>query len=198
MNKLVIADPELCIGCRTCEIACVLAHAAPGAINTLSAATFKPRLTVVRTATVTTAVQCRQCEDAPCVAVCPSGALVFSDRSIQVMQARCIGCRSCVMACSFGVIELAPGEAAYPERAVVAGKRAEVVKCDLCAQRTEGPACMEVCPMAAISLMDAEALAKTMRRRREQAASALEFARHDAVSAAIASARVQRNPSEEN
>lgn len=172
MNKLVIADPGTCIGCRTCEIACVLAHAAPGALATLSPASFNPRLTVVKTAKVTTAIQCRQCEDAPCVAVCPSGALVYSDQFVQVIQSKCIGCKSCVMACRFGVIELLPHETTLPQSFFSSGKRVEVVKCDLCAHRASGPACIEVCPTKAISLVDAIVLADAARQRREHAAMA--------------------------
>ena len=76
MNKMVIADPGKCIGCRTCEVACALAHSAPDALAKLSPASFIPRLKVVKTAKVSTPVQCRQCDDAPCAAVCPTGTLV--------------------------------------------------------------------------------------------------------------------------
>jgi len=164
VNKLVIADPGKCIGCRTCEIACVLAHSAADAMVTMSPASFNPRLMVVKTTTVSTPVQCRQCDDAPCAAVCPTGTLVLRNHTVEVVPSRCIGCKSCMLACRFGVIEVLPCEANS------SGTRVEAVKCDLCAHRAKGPACAEVCPTKAISVIDAGVLAEASRKRREHAA----------------------------
>jgi electron transport protein HydN len=170
MNKLVIADPAKCIGCRTCEVACVLAHSGSNALAKLAPAYFIPRLKVVKTARVSTPVQCRQCEDAPCAKVCPTGTLVQSHDSIQVIQTRCIGCKSCVMACPYGAMEVVT---ALQERRVPTGTTAaEAFKCDLCVHRATGPACIEVCPTKAIYCIDAAALADRARKRREQAALA--------------------------
>ncbi len=178
MNNLVIADPERCIGCRTCEVACVLAHLSGGTLERLSAARFVPRLKVVRVSKVTAPVQCRQCDDAPCAKVCPTGAFVYSHNSVQVNQSRCIGCKSCMMACLYGAIEivLRPETAEAPSShlpATVGAERVQAFKCDLCLGRSEGPACLKVCPTKAISLVDSNALAERARRRREQAAVAL-------------------------
>jgi electron transport protein HydN len=173
MNKLVIADPGKCIGCRTCEVACVLDHSAPDALSKLSPAFFIPRLKVVKTSKVSTPVQCRQCEDAPCAKVCPTGALVNSHNSVQVIQTRCIGCKSCVMACPYGAMEVVTHELTYPERRLPPGVLpVEAFKCDLCIHRAKGPVCMEVCPTKAIYSIDAKVLADNTRKRREQAAVA--------------------------
>ncbi len=173
MNKLVIADPVKCIGCRTCEVACVLAHSAPDALRKLAAAHFIPRLKLVKTSKVSTPVQCRQCEDAPCAKVCPTGALVHDHDSIQVIQTRCIGCKSCVMACPYGAMEIVTREAVLTERQLPAGSHAvEAYKCDLCIHRPQGPSCIEVCPTKSIYTIDAKVLADNIRKRREQAAVA--------------------------
>ena len=172
MNKMVIADPGKCIGCRTCEIACVLAHAATDAMVKMSPASFNPRLMVVKTATVSTPVQCRQCEDAPCAAVCPTGTLVLRNNTVEVIPSRCIGCKSCMIACRFGVIEVLPCEATLSDRPLVSGTHVEAVKCDLCAHRANGPACVEVCPTKAISVIDAALFAQAGRKRREHTAMA--------------------------
>jgi electron transport protein HydN len=173
MNKLVIADPGKCIGCRTCEVACVLTHSAPDALLKLSPAFFIPRLKLVKTSKVSTPVQCRQCEDAPCAKVCPTGALVNSHNSIQVNQARCIGCKNCVMACPFGAMEVVTHETITPDRRPPAGTLpVEAFKCDLCIHRTQGPICLEVCPTKAIYSIDSKALEERTRKRREQAAVA--------------------------
>jgi len=172
MNKLVIADPGRCIGCRTCEVACVMAHSAPGTLAQMSAAHFMPRLKVVKTTRVSTPVQCRQCEDAPCAAVCPTKALVQENNAVQVVQTRCIGCKSCMIACRYGAIEIVPCELTYTERPAGGSTHVEAYKCDLCGERAEGPACLQMCPTKAIYLIDAAVLAEATRKRREQAAVA--------------------------
>ncbi len=170
MNKLVIADPNKCIGCRTCEIACVLAHAGSDAMVKMSPASFNPRLMVVKTTMVSTPVQCRQCEDAPCAVVCPTGTLVLRNNSVEVVPSRCIGCKSCMIACRFGVIEVLPCDALLSDRPIISGTHVEAVKCDLCAHRPEGPACVGVCPTKAISVIDGIVLAEASRKRREHTA----------------------------
>ena len=170
MNKLVIADPGKCIGCRTCEVACVLAHSASDALLKLSPASFIPRLKVIKTAKVSTPVQCRQCDDAPCAVVCPTGTLVLQNGTVQTIPSRCIGCKSCMIACRFGAIEILPIELTLSERPLSGGTHVEAVKCDLCEHRESGPACIEKCPTKAISVIDAGVLAEALHRRREHAA----------------------------
>jgi electron transport protein HydN len=170
MNKLVIADPGKCIGCRTCEISCVLAHSTPDALNYLAPAYFIPRLKVVKTSRVSTPVQCRQCEDAPCAKVCPTGALIHSHESVQVIQTKCIGCKSCVMACPYGAMEVVTHE--MMERRTNASTHVEAFKCDMCIHRPQGPSCIEVCLTKAIYIIDANVLTESIRKRREQAAVA--------------------------
>lgn len=165
-----MADPGKCIGCRTCEIACVLAHSAVDAMVKMSPASFNPRLTVVKTTRVSTPVQCRQCEDAPCAAACPTGTLVLRNNSVEVIPSRCIGCKSCMIACPFGVIEVLPCEATLADRPLSSRTHMEAVKCDLCAHRANGPACVEVCPTKAISVIDGVVFSGAARKRREHAA----------------------------
>lgn len=112
MNRFVIAEPDKCIGCRTCEVACVLAHPT-GAENDLTPENFRPRLRLVKGLKLTAPVQCRQCENAPCVNVCPTNALVYSADTVQLIKERCIGCQTCVLACPFGAMEIVskPGRA---------------------------------------------------------------------------------------
>lgn len=60
MNRFIMADAEKCIGCRTCEVACAVAHQ-----DDFTAEAFTSRLRVVKGDAYTTAVGCHQCEDAP-------------------------------------------------------------------------------------------------------------------------------------
>lgn len=171
MNRFVIAEPGKCIGCRTCEIACALAHP-DGSDAPLSPENFTPRLTVVRTSTVTTPVLCRQCDDAPCVKACPSGAVQQCGDSVQVDQSRCVGCKTCVVACPFGAMNVVTRSLPVQPGRVYASTRqqAQAVKCDLCTNRPTGPACIPACPTKALHLVDRNALDATLRRRQLQAA----------------------------
>jgi Fe-S-cluster-containing hydrogenase component 2 len=86
---------------------------------------------------------CRQCQDAPCLTVCPEDAIVKEDNvkgTICVEVETCAGCGLCVKACPFGGIQTEP-----------VSKRA--FKCELC----EGePACVDFCPSDALSFVDQE------------------------------------------
>ncbi|WEJ83668.1 4Fe-4S dicluster domain-containing protein [Kluyvera intermedia] len=143
MNPFIVADSMKCIGCRTCEVACVVAHQEQQACATVSREAFLPRIRVVKGDTFSTAVACHQCEDSPCGNVCPTGAISRKDGSICVDQTRCIGCKSCMLACPFGAMNV-----------VVQQSRAQAVKCDLCRHRAEGPACVAACPTQALACVD--------------------------------------------
>ncbi|MBQ4797356.1 electron transport protein HydN, partial [Pectobacterium versatile] len=65
---------------------------------------FTPRLKVVKGLNVSTTIQCRHCEDAPCANVCPNGAIVHAGDHIRVQQEKCIGCKTCVVACPYGAM----------------------------------------------------------------------------------------------
>ncbi|MGV1169242.1 4Fe-4S dicluster domain-containing protein [Enterobacter asburiae] len=149
MTSFIMANPASCIGCRTCEIACALEHATEHAA-------FAPRLTVLRLNTLSVPVMCHQCENAPCVGACPVGALTMGDERVEADAARCIGCQSCVVACPFGVITVE----------VAKNQAATIVKCDLCHGRERGPACIDVCPTAALSKITGEALAEMQKQRK--------------------------------
>lgn len=107
-------------------------------------------------------IQCHQCENAPCVKVCPVKATWTEDDGITVVDYNwCIGCRYCEAACPYfarrfnfskPVIpkkELNPKMAYLSNRPRSAGV---MEKCTFCLHRTrEGkyPACMEICPVGA-------------------------------------------------
>lgn len=83
---------------------------------------------------------CNQCENPPCVQVCPVGATYQTpDGIVLVDRSWCIGCGYCIMACPYGVRFFHP---VY--------KVAE--KCNFCYHRiTKGlkTACVQACPFGA-------------------------------------------------
>ena len=146
-GPFILVNPERCLGCHTCELACAVAHTEADSVigAVLAGERLQPRNYVIQVDSVKLSTQCRQCEDAPCVRVCPTGATYRTETYTAVDQRLCIGCRLCVMVCPFGAIHVATTEVAGRE------KRG-AIKCDLCVDRPEGPACVEACPTKALSL----------------------------------------------
>jgi Fe-S-cluster-containing dehydrogenase component len=81
--------------------------------------------------------QCMQCDNPPCVGVCPTGAsYVDAGGSVLIHVDDCIGCRYCMTAC--------PYDARYFDEA-----SGTVDKCTFCAHRVADglePACALTCP----------------------------------------------------
>jgi carbon-monoxide dehydrogenase iron sulfur subunit len=123
---------------------CALAHAeGDDLVEALAAAAnLKPRVHVRLIDERNVPVQCRHCEDAPCMEVCKPEAISRSEDGGPVLidLEKCIGCRRCVKACPFDAVTM-----------LTEAKLA--IKCDLCIHRTdEGlePACVTACPCGAI------------------------------------------------
>ncbi|CNH88363.1 formate-dependent uric acid utilization protein AegA [Yersinia mollaretii] len=181
MNPFIVADAESCIGCRSCEVACVVAHHEGKFPD--KPEYFTPRLKVfkgrqgfndphgVNDTLSATAVFCHHCEDAPCASTCPNGAIVEMNNSIQVIQEKCIGCKTCMIACPFGMMTVVT-ETVQPasHRLADAYQRTEAQKCDLCIDQLDGPACIKTCPTQALTLVDQHYLLNQQRLKRQRTA----------------------------
>ncbi|WP_010295098.1 4Fe-4S dicluster domain-containing protein [Clostridium senegalense] len=182
MNTFVVADPNKCIGCRTCEVACVVAHSQENIFTQESNdVDFNPRLTVIKTANVSAPIQCRHCEDAPCANVCPNGSITNKDGVIFIDKSTCIGCKTCVIACPFGAIDIVEeykkgekvlqnGLKVSDDKNVEFKEKMIANKCDLCIGREGGPACVEVCPTKALRIIEAKEIEKSVEAKRSQVA----------------------------
>ena len=142
----IICDPDKCVCCGDCEMACSMTKHQ----------VFDPSLSRIRTVRVEPivlmAVGCQACADAPCVLACPRNALTQDAEkgTIAIDQDLCDGCGWCIEACDFGAILLNPES-----------KRVEI--CDLCADQDE-PQCIKFCQKDAIVLSAPEEAAQKVRR----------------------------------
>ena len=152
MPRVIAIDVKKCLGCHSCEVACALAHSAA---KTLGEAIqeqplAQPRILLVAVGEASVPVQCRHCEDAPCVEICPKEALQQPDPEGPVIfdPELCTACQLCIIACPFGVISLS-----------FDGK--SIIRCDQCAERVEQgmqPACVDACPTGAIQFVSIDEL----------------------------------------
>ncbi|MCR4442482.1 MAG: 4Fe-4S dicluster domain-containing protein [Peptococcaceae bacterium] len=142
--KKVYAREEYCTGCGLCQVHCITAHS-PYKDNIVKAykKTFPrplPRVIVEEQRPVSFALQCRHCEDAPCVKACITGAMQRDPATgvVNNDESRCVGCWTCILVCPHGAV-------ARDER----GKKA-ASKCDMCSGIHEVPACVAGCPNGAL------------------------------------------------
>ncbi len=159
MNSFVIANPDKCIGCRACEIACAAKHrksSSGGTIGTMNNEVV-PRLFMVKEDHITVPVQCRHCEEALCVNVCPVKAIVKNNKVIFIQEYKCIGCKNCIIVCPVGAINLLPRAESQVSKGRIKPKiSAATYKCDLCVEEGGKPVCIEECPKGALKLVELE------------------------------------------
>ncbi len=91
---------------------------------------------------------CNQCDNPPCVTVCPVGATYMTeDGVVLVNQEHCIGCRYCIQACPYGARYMLP-----ESPSTHFGQGNVVDKCTWCYHRIHRgllPACVQACPVGA-------------------------------------------------
>ncbi len=143
--KDITIDISKCTGCKSCEIACRVEHSLS---KNLFQAIFQERLPQKRVFVETNdnykvPIQCRNCEESPCITACMTGAMYRDSRGFAICdESKCIGCFMCVMVCPFGVINISKYEK-------------KVLKCDRCPDR-DVPACVNACPTGALKFEDVE------------------------------------------
>ena len=169
--KTVFVNPERCVGCRQCEIACAVEHSQS---KDLYQAVFekpkpRPRIRVGPGIYLHTAFpnKCRHCDPAPCQSVCPTGAISRNGDIVLIDGNKCITCAMCAMVCPFDVI-------GYYESAVVLRQRTVALKCDHCIERQRAgqiPACVEVCKAGALEFGEINELVKSASAKLAKAVS---------------------------
>ena len=142
MNKQLAFsfDVQNCSGCMACVVACQdqndfkAQDIALRQVTSLEAGPYPATVANISLA-------CMHCGDAPCLMVCPTGAIFRHAENgvVDINRNICIGCHSCELACPFGAPKFA-GD----------GK---MIKCDLCIVRIENemaPACVHTCTTGAL------------------------------------------------
>ncbi len=128
MRKLYIDIPELLksnVDLHTIECEYMYHHKNNGAFTLFEVAEFS--------------VYCRQCKESFCIDACPKDALEHQENGmIKRYNMRCVGCKSCVLACPFGTI--------FPEV-----MNYVTSKCDFCLNQINDnpdyiPACVKTAP----------------------------------------------------
>ncbi|MDD4179358.1 MAG: 4Fe-4S binding protein [Candidatus Margulisbacteria bacterium] len=135
MAKRVYLNLDLCCGCKSCAAACAYGHHLQSLLghSQLTAAELP--------------LHCLHCDQPACAAACPNEAMKkMADATVLRSQYRCVGCRSCSVACPFGVIQPDLEKHITP-------------KCDLCLDRlAEGdiPRCVATCTSGALSFAEVD------------------------------------------
>ena len=139
-----IFNQDTCIGCHACSTACKSEHLVPLGVNR----TYVKQVEVGIFPEVSRQFQitrCNQCDNAPCVAICPVEAMFQrSDGIVDFDRDVCIGCKACIAACPYDAIYINP-------------ESDSAEKCNFCAHRIDQglePACVAVCPERAIVVGD--------------------------------------------
>ena len=162
----MVIDLAKCVGCDSCTVACKVENRTPPGTS-YNVVLEEEIGTFPNVRHVNIPRPCMQCEEPPCVAVCPVMATYKREDGIVVIDAdRCIGCRYCIAACPYGARSFDFGDSyedemqganavTAPEYGVPRGARGggdapigTVRKCTFCAHRLargEEPACVETC-----------------------------------------------------
>jgi Fe-S-cluster-containing hydrogenase component 2 len=136
-------EESFCSGCRGCEIVCALVHEGVSSPSC--------NRIMVRTGThslVSVILTCQHCKDHPCYNACPKKdkAMCLDENGIAyINEENCIGCKLCIKNCAFS-----PPRINYVNSGDRTKRKSK--KCDLCRTRGSGPACVEYCQVACISV----------------------------------------------
>jgi formate dehydrogenase iron-sulfur subunit len=176
-----LTDASLCIGCKSCEVACKEWNELPDDgfswsgnsydnTRALGASTWRHVLFLEQKQPMGSQLAginepfrwqflsdvCKHCANAGCLEACPTGSIVRTEvGSVFVQPDICNGCGYCVVSCPFGVIEKRPEDG-------------RAFKCTFCYDRQKAgliPACAKACPTESIQFGDLEVLRQRGKKR---------------------------------
>ena len=145
MKKIVLVNPEKCVGCRNCALACSFAKEGIFSLGRARIGTmWIPKIGM------NVPMVCQQCAKPLCADVCPVGAISRNEETgaMVIDQDLCIGCKMCVIVCPFG-------------GPIIDSETGTIIKCDLC---DSDPECVKHCVYGALEFVDADEVAYIKRR----------------------------------
>ena len=151
---MVFLNSKLCVGCHACETACKMENAVPAGPKWINVRSVNLQQVLGRWQIISRPIRCVHCSSkSPCERVCPVKAIKRTDDGIVTVDTpKCVGCKLCLLLCPFCV----PAFNAHHQ----------MTKCDFCYERLKRgvkPACVQACPMNALSFENASSLATKLR-----------------------------------
>jgi formate dehydrogenase iron-sulfur subunit len=178
-------DTTVCIGCKACQVACHQWNGLPAekgpnnGLPVLSGESYDNTVSLSavnwrhvkfieqfsedpnrkQAAWLMMSDVCKHCVNAPCLEVCPTGAILRTEfDTVYINEPACNGCRDCIAACPFGVIH-------------TSDTKHVAQKCTFCYDRLKNglpPACAQACPTQSIRFGPLNQLKKEAQSRVDQ------------------------------
>ncbi len=148
----MVVDLTRCTGCMECSLACKAEFDTPlGVMRTWVKVIERGQFPNVQRRFIPRF--CNHCDNPPCVRACPVQA-TFKHEDGYVLQRynRCIGCRTCMIACPYNARHLLPADRSNPHDPTRVAD-----KCTFCVHRVErglAPACVAACTANALIFGD--------------------------------------------
>jgi len=158
MSKYVITQDQLrCIGCFACVVHCKVENNVSPRARFCDILPVGPKVINGVPCIFFVYMNCFHCEDAFCIKACPTGAMTKREKDgiVYVKQELCIGCKSCMKACPWGIPQWD-------------GSTGKVFKCHLCMHRIdrgEKPACVEGCTTSCLNFTVPEEATRKIREK---------------------------------
>lgn len=140
----LVFDPNLCLGCHACQMACSVNLGLPAGIflRKISGTEFLKSGQVIK---FYLSSSCNHCENPECIRLCPEMAIRKRRDGVVLFDLdKCSGCGICIRGCPFQAPVMDPSS----------GK---AIKCDMCYARLDDgqqPYCLEACPVGALNITD--------------------------------------------
>ena len=142
----IVQNMDRCIGCLSCEVYCKENKRVSEGPRLCQVSMLGRRTVQGLPQEAYVYLGCYHCENAACVAACPTRAMKKreSDGIVYVDPELCVGCKACMVACPWGAVQWDPAA----EKAI---------KCDLCKDRIDQglkPVCVTVCTTQCLSFKE--------------------------------------------
>ncbi len=163
-SRLLVIDTRSCVDCDNCVSACERRHGAARLDRAGAGRQVGP---------YQVPASCFHCEDPVCLLCAVDGIVREPTGEIRIIPDNCIGCGACADRCPYDNIQMVARDAANKSSftkllpnsiAWLLGLRKPVeslddfeklaVKCDLCSNHSDGPACVRSCPTGAAQRVD--------------------------------------------